>query len=247
MPEEIPPAERKLGVLIVEDQTAIRHLLAAFIGAMPGYAMVGEAGNVADALAITKERQPHVVVLDWMLLGGVGVDFLRRLGAGPRPRVLVFSANTTDLAVREALSAGALGYIEKTASFAEFTEALHAVAAGKAFFGPAIARAVQRIVSNPERFERRTDVSPRERDVLRFLAEGLSSKEIADRLGLSVRTVENHRASITRRTGLRSVAQLTLHAVRLGLVAAPAAEAQSESAAPALDGGLGDANGARVG
>ncbi len=214
----------KMGVLIVEDQTAIRNLLAAYVAALPGFAVVGEAGGVDEALRIAHEKKPAVVVLDWMLLGGLGLDFLRHVRVDPPPRVLVFSANTTELAVREALAEGATGYIEKTASFGEFTTALQAVATGRTYLGPAVARAVQRIVSNPEKVETSVELSVREREVLRFIAEGLSSKEIGERLGISVRTVENHRASITRRTGLRSIAQLTLHAVRLGLVEVPAAE-----------------------
>ncbi len=220
--EATHPAEaEKTGVLIVEDQTAIRQMLATFIRAMPGFTVIGEAGNVQDALDLAHKHRPKVVVLDWMLLGGMGLDFLRQVRLTPSPAVLVFSANTTELAVREALSAGARGYIEKTASFAEFTQALNAVAGGQTFLGPAVARAVQRIVSQPDRLESNMELSARERDVLRFLAEGMSSKEIADVLGLSIRTVENHRANITRRTGLRSVAQLTLHAVRLGLIQPP--------------------------
>lgn len=164
-----------------------------------------------------------------MLLGNSGLDFIRQVRIDPPPYVLVFSANTTDIAVREALGAGARGYIEKTASFAEFTQALVTIAEGQTFLGPEIARAVQRLVSNPEKPDANMDISVRERDVLRYVAEGLSSKQIADVLGLSVRTVENHRASICRRTGLRSVAQLTLHAVRLGLVNSPAS-AQPASA-----------------
>lgn len=225
-----PSAPTKLGVLIVEDQTAIRNLLAAYIAALPGFSVVGEAGGVEDALRIAHEKKPAVVVLDWMLLGGLGLDFLRRVRVEPPPRVLVFSANTTELAVREALAAGATGYIEKTASFGEFTTALQAVATGRTYLGPAIARAVQRIVSNPEKVETSVELSVREREVLRFIAEGLSSKEIGERLGISVRTVENHRASITRRTGLRSIAQLTLHAVRLGLIEVPAV--QTNDSAP---------------
>ena len=216
-----PPSE-PTRVLIVEDQTAIRQMLATFIGAMPGFVTVGQAGSVADALILAEEQKPQIVVLDWMLLGGIGLEFLRQVRIDPPPYVLVFSANTTDIALREALGAGARGFIEKTASFAEFTQALVAIAAGQTFLGPAIARAVQRLVSNPEKPDTSIDISVRERDVLRYVAEGLSSKQIADILGLSVRTVENHRASICRRTGLRSVAQLTLHAVRLGLVNPPA-------------------------
>lgn len=211
-------------VLIVEDQTAIREMLAAFVRAMPGFRVVGEAGDVQEALRVAAETTPRVVVLDWMLLGGLGLEFLRSVRISPPPYVLIFSANTTDLAVRESLAAGAKGYLEKTANFSEFTIALRAVAAGKAYLGPAIAQSVRRLVRGPERAENSTDLTARERDVLRFLAEGLSSKQIAARLGLSIRTVENHRARITRRTGLHSVAQLTLHAVRLGLVESPAPE-----------------------
>jgi DNA-binding NarL/FixJ family response regulator len=226
------PAEGPIGILVVEDQTAIRQMLAAFIAAMPGFAVVGEADNPADALELTRQHRPRVVVLDWMLLGGIGLEFLRAVRTELKPNVLVFSGNTTDVAVRDALAAGAKGYIEKTASFAEFTQALQAVANGRSFFGPAISPAVQRIISNPDQVRMTTELSMREIDVLRLVAEGLSSKEIADQLGVSVRTVENHRASITRRTGLRSIAQMTLHAVRLGLIEAPSRPVHKVAAAP---------------
>lgn len=216
--------EPKIGIMVVEDQTAIRQMLVAFIGAMPGFVVVGEAGGVDEALRVANETRPRVVILDWMLLGGLGLDFLRAVRIDPPPYVLVFSANTTELAVREALTAGAKGYLEKTASFSEFTVALKAVAAGQTYFGPEIARTVRRVVGNPERVQTNMDLSARERDVLRGLAQGHSSKEIGALLSISVRTVENHRASIMRRTGLHSIAQLTLHAVRLGLVEAPAPE-----------------------
>lgn len=219
------PISAKHTVMVVEDQTAIRQMLVAFVAAMPGFEVVGEAGAVDEALRVAHAKQPQIVVLDWMLLDGLGSEFMRLVRNDPPPLVLVFSANTTDLAVREALACGARGYIEKTASFGEFTAALEAIAAGRTYLGPAVARSVQRIARSPDRLEVRPELSAREREVLRLLAEGLHSKEIAVRLSLSVRTVENHRASITRRTGLRSVAQLTLHAVRLGLIEAPAAPA----------------------
>jgi DNA-binding NarL/FixJ family response regulator len=214
-------------VLIVEDQTAIRQMLVTFVAAMPGFVVVGEAGSVDEALAVANATKPKVVILDWMLLGGLGLQFLRSVRVDPPPYVLVFSANTTDLAIREALAAGAKGYLEKTAAFSEFTAALKAVSAGQTYLGPEVARGVHRLISNPERAASAPELSPRERDVLRFLAEGHSSKEIAECLGLSVRTVENHRARITRRTGLRSIAQLTLHAVRLGLIESPPSNASS--------------------
>lgn len=230
MPDAELPPDARITVMVIEDQTAIRQMLAAFLASMPGITVVGEAGTVEEGVELANRTCPRVVVLDWMLSGGIGLDFLRAVKADPPPRVLVFSANTTELAIREALAAGVCGYIEKTASFVDFTTAVRTVADGRTHFGPAVAKVVQRMVSNARNPATTTELSPRERDVLRFLAEGMSSKEIADRLGLSVRTVENHRGSIARRTGLHSVAQLTLHAARLGLVeydgrvAAPEAE-----------------------
>lgn len=215
MPDAFP---ERISVMVVEDQTAIRQMLAAFLAATPNITVVGEAGSVDEALETATRTRPNVIVLDWMLAGGMGLDVLRGLRMEPPPRVLVFSANTTELAIKEALAAGACGYIEKTASFTEFTEALKAVADGQTYLGPAISRVVQRMVSASGGQAPNTELSPREREVLRFLAEGMSSKEIAEQLGLSVRTVENHRGNISRRTGLKSIAQLTLHAVRLGLI-----------------------------
>lgn len=217
-----PPAtDTTARVLLVEDHTAIRNLLASYIAAMPGFVVVGEVDQVDDAVQLTNRARPDVVVLDWMLPGGLGRDFLHQLPETRRPRVLVFSANTTELAVREALGAGATGYIEKTAPFSEFTLALRSVAAGDSYFGPAVLKTVHRLVRNPNQIEARTELSPRQRDVLRHVAQGMSSKEIGALLGLSVRTVENHRAAILRRTALRSVAELTLLAMQLGLIETP--------------------------
>lgn len=218
MPLPAPTSHVKTTVMVVEDQTAIRHMLATFLAAMPEFEVVAEAGDVPQALELAATHRPQVIVLDWMLGGAMGLEFLRTVRTDPPPRVLVFSANTTELAIREALTAGACGYIEKTAAFSDFTCAVKAVAEGRTYLGPAVARALQRMVSDPTRPDTGVELSPRERDVLRLVALGLSSKEIATRLGLSVRTVENHRSNMSRRTGLRSVAQLTLHAVRLGLV-----------------------------
>jgi len=213
---EAAPAQETT-VLIVEDQTAIREMLTTYISALPGFRVVGNAGTAAAAQPLLEHFQPNVVVLDWMLQNGSGLEVLRMLQP-PKPKVLIFSAVTNHLAVRQAFAHGALGYVEKYAAFEEFAAALRTVAQGKVFVGPAVASAVGRIVSRVEEAAAGLELSPRECDILRLVAEGLSSKEIATTLGISVRTVENHRANITRRTGLGGVAQLTLHAVSLGLV-----------------------------
>jgi DNA-binding NarL/FixJ family response regulator len=215
-------ATPKLSVLLIEDQTAIRQMLASFIAAQPEYQVAGEAADAREGLRLLETTHPSVVVLDWMLPGGSGLEFLRQAASlSPGTPVLVFSANTTELAVRQALEAGAKGYIEKTASFPEFAAALKAVAGGKVYLGPAVSTVVQKLVGKPSATRDGGPLSDREVEVLRLVAEGLMSKEIADALRVSVRTVENHRAAISRKTGLRSVAQLTLHAYELGLVSTP--------------------------
>ena len=209
-------------VVLVEDQTAIRQMLAKFISAMPGFRVVGEAADVGGALKLVESVRPDVVVLDWMLAGETGSALLRALAAGSRPHVLVFSANTTGIVVRDAFAMGACGFIEKTASFQDFTTALTAAAEGRAYLGPAVSVAISQIVRNPG-FDN-SSLTAREREILRLVAEGLSSKMIAAQLGISIRTVHSHRSSLIRKTGLHSIAELTIYACEQGLVErAPAA------------------------
>jgi DNA-binding NarL/FixJ family response regulator len=215
------PSTKK--VLLVEDQTAIRQMLAKFISAMPGFSVVGEASDVGEAARQIEARRPDVVVLDWMLAGETGSALLRAVQASPTcPHVLVFSANTTGVVVRDAFALGACGFIEKTASFQEFTVALTAASEGRAYLGPAISSAISQLVRNPG-FDN-SALTAREREILRYVAEGLSSKMIASKLGISIRTVHSHRSSLIRKTGLHSIAELTLYAFEQGLVErAPAA------------------------
>ena len=189
--------------MVVEDQTAIRQLLVQYIAAVPGFVVVAEASNVDEALSLAAERKPEIVVLDWVLPGGTALKFLREGMSGETPpRVLVFSGNSSDLALREAFSHGAKGFLEKTASFAEFTDALHAMVEKRVYMSPTVMRAVHRMSSHPEPIDANSALSARELEVLRYLAEGMTSKAIAAKLGISIRTVGNHRTRIAQRTGL---------------------------------------------
>ena len=215
----LPPAKRNR-VLIVEDHAAICEMLAVFVDSLPDFEVVGQAGSVDEAGQLVGDLRPDLVVLDWMFPDGSGAEFLARLRtAAPLAQVLVFSATTSAHAVREALTGGAKGFVEKGASMAELTAAIRAVAAGNAYFGPVIAQIVDELVHTP--MENSMVLSAREREVLGLLAAGLPSKEIAARLNVCVTTVHNHRASIAAKTGLHSIAQLTMHAARLGLIPGP--------------------------
>ncbi len=217
-----------VSVMMVEDPATTHELLAQFLAASPDFSLVAEASNADDALRLAAEHRPQVVVLDWVMANGTGLKFLREgLGGARPPRVLVVSGTTTDLAVREALSNGAKGYLEKTANFSEFAEAMRAMADGKVYLSGEVAKAVHRMSGRSEPAAMAATLSALELAVLKDLAEGCSSREIGLRLGISVRTVGNHRARLTQKTGLGTIAQLTLHAVRLGLVDGPVPRPES--------------------
>jgi DNA-binding NarL/FixJ family response regulator len=195
-------------------------MLAAFLNSLPDFAVVGEAGTVEEATRLAGESRPDLVVLDWLFPGGGGAKFLARLKtAASLAQVLVFSATASPHAVREALTGGAKGFVEKGASMAELTKALRAVATGGVYFGPASARTVDELVRT--QLDPTAALSTREREVLALLAEGLSAKDIASRLAVSLKTVNNDRVNVTAKTGLHAIAQLTMHAARLGLVPGP--------------------------
>lgn len=217
----IPPT--KVSVMIVEDETAIRQMLVRFLEGTPQFSVVAEASDATEAVRLARELQPQIVILDWIMPGGSGLKFLREGLAGPRPpRVLVFSGNTTDHAVRDAFNFGAKGFLAKTASFSEFSVAMAAMAEGRVYMSPDVVRAVHRMSCHPAKAAVATNLTVREREVLVGLAQGKTSKEIAGELSVSLRTVGNVRTRITQKTGISSIAQLTLHAVTLGLVDGPA-------------------------
>jgi DNA-binding NarL/FixJ family response regulator len=217
-----PNAAGQADVLIIEDQTAIRQMMAAAVNTMSGFRVVGECATVHEGIRAAEAKRPAVVVLDWVLENGTGRDFLRAIrGWKVPPAVLVFSGQTSALPVREAFVHGATGFVEKTCAMTEFMAALRDVAEGRVHMGPQVARVMKTLVATGSGERVGEKVSPREGEVLRLVAEGYSSKEIATRLSISVRTVSSHRAALIQKTGKHSVAELTRHAFDVGLVEAP--------------------------
>lgn len=225
---EIPAARHR--VLIVEDQNAIREMLAMWIATLPDFEVVGAASGWERGVAQAEELRPDVILLDWIFPGGNGGSFLQRLSVSARhSNILVFSATTSAHAVREALSGGVKGFVEKGASVVMLAQGLRAVAAGRAYLSPAVAHTLETLVE--VRSSTGRSLSRRESEVLRLLAAGLPSKGIAAELGVSLKTINNQRAAIANKTGLRSIAQLTLHAVQLGLIPGPGDTVESLEAA----------------
>jgi len=206
-------------LVIIEDQTAVREMLVEILALDKNYKLVGQCGEGQAGLQMCLELEPDVVVLDAKLPGLNGVDLLRRLSKRlPALRVLVFSGHESPVVVREMLEAGAHGFVEKTAGFLEFKKGLATIAAGGTYFGPAIASVLRNVVAHPESGGSPDFLTEREREILQLVAEGHSTKEIAAKLGISAKTVDNHRTNLMRKLNIHDVASLTRHALERGLL-----------------------------
>ena len=185
-------------VLIVDDHPVFRDGLAGLLATLPEVEVAGTAGTAEEALAVLSETMPDVVLMDINLPGASGVEATRRASQiAPATAVLVISMVDDDDSVFAALAAGARGYVLKGSSAAEITAALRTVAAGGAVFGAGIAsRMLARMpaqLSGPkQQLPQPDDLTTREREVLDLLAEGVSNRQIARSLGLSLKTVQNH-------------------------------------------------------
>ena len=211
-------------VLVVDDHAVVREGLRHVLSASEGFAVVGEAGTGADALALAEAQRPDVVLLDLTMPGmsglAVAAELRRRV---PDARILVLSMHEQDEYVLAAVRGGAHGYVLKDTGPAELRAAIRAVYAGDGFFSPAVAgrlsAAVRDEVATEAPRQRLERLTPREREVLALVAAGNTNRAIAAHLGLSPRTVESHRESLMKKLSLRSVADLTRFAVQAGLVA----------------------------
>ncbi len=192
-------------ILLVDDHPLVREGLRARLGVVPGLQVVGEAGDAAAALEAVECERPDLVLMDVGMKQTSGIALTAQLlGLHPGLRVLMLSMYDSPETVGRALAAGASGYVLKEAPAEEIVQAIAAVAAGGRFIGSGLVEA-----GAPEH----TPLSPREGEILDCLAEGLPSKQIATRLGMSVRTVETHRHNIRRKLRLAGQAELIRYAV----------------------------------
>lgn len=206
-------------LVIVEDQTAIREMLVEILRLDPNYQLVGESGDGQSAVTLCLEVKPDLLVLDAKLPGLNGVDILRRISKKlPGMRVMVFSGYENPMLVREMLEAGAHGFVEKTAGLFEFKKGLETVANGGTYFGPAVAALLRDVVANPDASSASDFLTDREREILQLVAESHSTREIAAKLGISIKTVDNHRTNLMRKLNLHDVASLTRYALEVGLI-----------------------------
>ena len=210
-------------VLLGDDHTVLRQGLRKILEDRRDLRVVAEAGNGRDAVREAIEQNPDVAVLDigMPLLNGIEAtrQIVRR---APGVRILILSMHSDQAYVTQAVQAGARGYLLKESAGSELIAAIAAVAAGKTFFSQAVAQVVfddyVRSLSERGITDRYDALSEREREVLQLVAEGKSSKEIADVLSISPATVETHRTHLLQKLGLRNTAEVVRYAARRGIV-----------------------------
>jgi DNA-binding NarL/FixJ family response regulator len=214
---------KRLRILLADDHRLVRAGLRSLIGLMKDVEVVAEAQDGREVLDLARAHHPDVVLMDISMSGMNGLEATLQLKKQhPRVRVMILSMHATEEYVLQALRAGASGYLLKDSAPLELELALQAVARGETYLSPPISRQVvedymQRVGGEHEPL---AVLTARQREVLQLIAEGSSTKEIARRLKLSVKTVESHRQQLMQRLGIRDVAGLVRYAIRHGLIGA---------------------------
>ena len=210
-----------LRIIIADDHQMLRQVLRALLDGDTDLEVVGEAENGHEAVRLCKQLKPDVVIMDVGMPELNGMEATRQcLADNPGVKVLALSMHTDRRFASGMLQAGASGYLLKDAAFDELIEAIRAVAAGKTYLSPAITEVVvddyvQRLAGGEGGAF--SVLSAREREVLQCLAEGMSTKDMAEALHVSVKTIETHRQQIMNKLDIHNVAELTKYAVREGL------------------------------
>ncbi|MFZ0687575.1 MAG: response regulator transcription factor [Terriglobales bacterium] len=206
----------KISVLLVDDHSLVRRGFRRILEDEPDIAVVGEAGNGEEAVVLAAELKPKVIVMDCAMPGMNGLEATRKIiAANPQALILMLSMHPEETLVRQALDAGARGYVLKNAVDLELGGAIRRVVNGETVLDPQLKR--------PEalRGKRHAGLTPRELEVLQMIVEGKSNKEIATALDLSANTVGVHRANMMDTLGLHKSAELVVYAIRNGLVDLP--------------------------
>ena len=208
-------------VLLADDHTMVRESLVGLLQAEGDVQVVAQAANGIEAVEQALETRPDVVVTDLSMGVLNGLEVIRRLrDALPGTRVLVLTMHQEDEYVLQAVRAGASGYLVKDSAPAELLAAVRALHAGRAWFGPQAARALAEQLQHPERMvdDPYGTLTAREREVLHLIAEGMTTKEIARKLSIGVKTAENHRGRVLAKLGLRNTAEVVRYAIGKGLL-----------------------------
>lgn len=212
---------RQFRILVVDDHDLVRAGVRALLDKIPGVEVVAEAGNGREALEKIELLHPDLVLMDVMMPELNGLDATARAASKfPDTRIVILSMNATQEVVLQALQAGASGYLLKNTSPAELELAIKAVIRGETYLGSAISQhvidACLKRTGSPT--ATRAALTPRQREILQLIAEGNTTKAIAGKLGISVKTAETHRTDLMDAVDIHDIAGLTRYAIRMGLI-----------------------------
>ena len=211
-----------ISIILADDHPVVRRGMQALLESEQDFSIVGVASDGLEAVELTERLKPDVLVLDLMMPGLSGLEVLRILRErSPRTRTVILSMYSSSAFVAQALQNGAVGYVLKECTEENLVRAVREAAAGRRFLSPpvteiAIDAYIEQSKTGP--FDPHETLTPRQREVLQLAAEGKTNAEIAARLNISQRTVENHRATLMQRLGLQNQTALIRHAIRHGLI-----------------------------
>ena len=212
-------------ILLADDHDIVRRGLREQLSQREGWEICGEAANGREAVRMASKLEPDVAVIDLSMPELNGLEATRQIRRDlPNTEVLIFTMHETEQLIREVLSAGARGYVLKSDAGLHLTSAVEALANGKPFFTSKVSEALLdaflKSSAKPDEGSVFRTLTEREREIVQMLAEGKSNKEIANKLSISVKTVETHRATVMRKLDINSIVELVHYAIRNQLVEA---------------------------
>lgn len=207
-----------LKLVVVEDHALFRRGLIGLLNDQSDFRVVGEAGNGPDSIELCRQQQPDVVVMDVHMPGGNGIEAVQTIKQELQTRILMLTISTKDEDLIGALAAGADGYLLKNTEPAELCEAIRHAAAGHGVLSPEITLKVMQVAGSSRAQKTDVKLSPREREVVVYLARGLTATEIADALFISKNTVKTHIRRILKKLNVSNRAEAVAHASALGLI-----------------------------
>lgn len=212
----------KITIVLAEDHHVVREALRTTLNAEPDLSVIGEASDGLEAVSLVQQRRPNMLLIDVIMPGVGGLEATRQVTERfPKTRVIMLSMHDNEVYVLQALKYGAAGYVLKESDMTDLIQAIHEVMAGRRYLSPPLSeRAIEAYLQQaeedaPDNFE---TLTPREREVLHLAAEGLSNREIGERLSISHRTVETHRSNMMHKLELDSQVDLVRYALKHGII-----------------------------